>query len=491
MQAPPYPLIPPLNANTPPPPAHIAAPAPFGPTPSLIPGPFILLLLLPSIPLLLFSLGARPPDTSHLPFSTSDVFATGAFVTVAGIVVLCLGVYPETGQAVLEWIKDGNANGWHMTSQFGSGEGSQQWPWPWKWDWLDGKATSISSSGSEQARLMVDSAVRGEGMGKAGLNLARKGGQGGLPIRNGAGLIADTAAHAETEWRFDPSIKRWVKVAVRPAVQAQVPTNSRNIHSLASKHLTALRNAYPRYFSTSKPPLIASLLIIAFLIFLLTLLVGAILNSAYDAETSFPSSKRPSSGSGSGSGSSSSSSSRKLPSWAERELRKRKAEKPEDSIKRMNAEEKKEVEAAKKKGTKELDKFIKKREADKAVLVKELKKRKMPLAGLKDEGSSKDKDKNKNQKKDGEDKTGDDGKEKAEDGEGEGEGEKKEKSSKGKKIRKFLLGEKAGEGGADGKKKDATQGPGWEIADPTLAQATLAKSGADAQNAAERLKAGG
>ncbi|OCF43120.1 hypothetical protein I317_03089 [Kwoniella heveanensis CBS 569] len=483
MHAPPYPPIPPINANQPQPipTAHIAAPAPFAPTPSLIPGPFILLLLLPSIPLLLFSLGARPPDTSHLPFSTSDIFATGAFVTVAGIVVLCLGVYPETGQAVLEWIKDGNANGW----QGPDADAGSQWPWAWKWDWLDGK--TLRAAGADHPAGLAVNSVSNSVINGVG----RQGSSSGCGLVRSAGLLSDVAGHAKTEWRFDPSIKRWVRVAVRPAaIQPQIQSHSRSVHSLASKHLTALRNAYPRYFSTSKPPLIASLLIIAFFIFLLTLLIGAILNSAYDAETkpSSSSSKRLSSGSGSDP----SPSKSKLPSWVERELRKRKTEKPEESIRRLNAEEKKEVESTKKKGIKELDIFVMKRESDKAVLVKELKKRKMPLAGLKDtskgkdqEGKGEDKGKDQDKKKDGE--KGGDGEQGDQDA---NVGKEKDggSSSKSKKIRKFLLGEKAGEGGEE---SSTTQGPGWEIADPTLAQATLAKSGADAQMAAERLKGGG
>ncbi|OCF34779.1 hypothetical protein I316_03321 [Kwoniella heveanensis BCC8398] len=434
MHAPPYPPIPPINANQPQPipTAHIAAPAPFAPTPSLIPGPFILLLLLPSIPLLLFSLGARPPDTSHLPFSTSDIFATGAFVTVAGIVVLCLGVYPETGQAVLEWIKDGNANGW----QGPDADAGSQWPWAWKWDWLDGK--TLRAAGADHPAGLAVNSVSNSVINGVG----RQGSSSGCGLVRSAGLLSDVAGHAKTEWRFDPSIKRWVRVAVRPAaIQPQIQSR-------------------------------------------------AILNSAYDAETqpSSSSSKRLSSGSGSDP----SPSKSKLPSWVERELRKRKTEKPEESIRRLNAEEKKEVESTKKKGIKELDIFVMKRESDKAVLVKELKKRKMPLAGLKDtskgkdqEGKGEDKGKDQDKKKDG--KKGDDGEQGDQDADG---GKEKDggSSSKSKKIRKFLLGEKAGEGG---EKSSTTQGPGWEIADPTLAQATLAKSGADAQMAAERLKGGG
>ena len=75
--------------------------------PALIPGPFILLLLLPIIPLLLFSVGARPPDTSGLPFSTDDLWQTTAFISVAGAVVLCVGLYPGAFSDVAQWVADG------------------------------------------------------------------------------------------------------------------------------------------------------------------------------------------------------------------------------------------------------------------------------------------------------------------------------------------------------------------------------------------------
>ena len=79
--------------------------------PSLLPGPFILFLLLPAIPLLLFSVGARPPDSSHLPFSTDDIWQTTAFVTVAGAVVLCVGLYPGALKDVGNWVADGGGSG--------------------------------------------------------------------------------------------------------------------------------------------------------------------------------------------------------------------------------------------------------------------------------------------------------------------------------------------------------------------------------------------
>jgi hypothetical protein len=75
--------------------------------PNLLPGPFFLLLLLPAIPLLLFSLGARPPDASGLPFLTNDLWQTTALVTIAGAVILCVGLYPGMLSGVGEWVING------------------------------------------------------------------------------------------------------------------------------------------------------------------------------------------------------------------------------------------------------------------------------------------------------------------------------------------------------------------------------------------------
>lgn len=85
--------------------------------PDIIPGPFILLLLLPALPLLLFSIGARPPDTHSLPFSTDDLWQTTAFITVAGAVVLCVGLYPGLLGDVGTWVKGGAGDG--RSSGFG------------------------------------------------------------------------------------------------------------------------------------------------------------------------------------------------------------------------------------------------------------------------------------------------------------------------------------------------------------------------------------
>lgn len=82
------------------------------PSPTTIrPGPIILLVLLPAIPLFLFSLGVRPPDTSALPFLTNDLFVTTTLICLPGCTVLFLGVYPEVGGRVWGWIKDGGDGG--------------------------------------------------------------------------------------------------------------------------------------------------------------------------------------------------------------------------------------------------------------------------------------------------------------------------------------------------------------------------------------------
>ena len=77
------------------------------PRSNLVPGPIVLLLLLPAIPLLLFSVGARPLDISALPFSTDDLWQTTAFVTVAGAVVLSMAVYPGLLDDMSAWVTRG------------------------------------------------------------------------------------------------------------------------------------------------------------------------------------------------------------------------------------------------------------------------------------------------------------------------------------------------------------------------------------------------
>ncbi|WVW81369.1 hypothetical protein I302_103361 [Kwoniella bestiolae CBS 10118] len=413
------------------PPAAIT-PGPYAPTPSLLPGPFILLLLLPSIPLLLFSLGARPPDTSHLPFTTSDIFTTGAFVTVTMTIVICLGVSPEAGGAVWALIKDGANGEWDM----------RYWRDFQKWT--------------------------GVGMGSSMKQSVNTG---------GVGIVAQSQTKVGWTWKyvFDERYRRWikVKVPVQQAVDAprtHLRPSPKGFQTLSIEHLSSLRSTFPEWYSESKPRLIPSLLIIALVLFLLILLVGGILGSAYDTESSGE--KRQSS-SERGSGSSS-----RMSTWVERELRKRKEEKgkPEITLKRIKEEGKKEMESYKKKGKEELQKFQKKREGEKEMLKRELKRRDLPLVGLEDKKKDQDKGKGKKREKDKDEKKKDEGE----------DGEKKE--SKSDKMKKLFLGDR---GGQKKDSEDAKAGPGWEIADTALAQNTLARSQMNAQQMADKLKGGG
>lgn len=162
----------------------------------------------------------------------------------------------------------------------------------------------------------------------------------------------------------------------------------------------------------------------------------------------------------------------------ERELRKRKDEKPEETSKRVGKEDKADRDRAERAGKEEFEKWGKKRDKEKGMLRKELEKRKMPLTGL---DGLEDDDRKKDKKKD-EGKRGTGGKKEEKDMVSK-EGETKEKRSKGSKIKKLLLGEKAD-------KIKGTDGT-WEPADPNVAEVTIASSTANAQKEAERLKAGG
>ncbi|KAK6904800.1 hypothetical protein I203_105618 [Kwoniella mangroviensis CBS 8507] len=435
------PPAPPPIRSVPPP---TITPGPYAPTPSIIPGPFILLILLPAIPLLLFSLGARPPDTSHLPFTTSDIFTTGAFVTVTMTIVICLGVYPEAGGAVWAWIREGANGEWDMRY------------------WNEVK----SWTGMATTNVMQQSSTYG-----------------------GGSESDQVQVRSQVQWRwkyvFDERYRRWTKVKVRVPVPIEQVVRSSNSHirpnpkgfqALSTKHLSALRRTFPDWYSEYKPKLIPSLLVISFIVFLMILLVGQILGSAYDTESSGE--KRESSSSGSGG-----SGGEKMSSWVEREIRKRKEEKsnPEKTLKRVKEEGKKELEGCKKKGKEELKKFQKKREAEEELLKKELKKRGLPLVGLEDK--KKDQDEKKPKRK----------KSKDDDQEDDGEGKKEENKSKSDRMKKLslvLLGEK-GSTKKNAMKEDEKAGPGWEIADNALAQNTLAQSQMNAQQMAEKLKAGG
>lgn len=241
---------------------------------------------------------------------------------------------------------------------------------------------------------------------------------------------------------------------------------------MAHRHVLALREFQPEWYSPhQKPKLIPSLIIIAFIVFLVIILVGNFLKSVYTSESSSSAtttlSGRSSSSGGAGS-SGGGNSKNKLPAWVERELRKRKAEKPEETSTRVEKEDK---DKAKKAGKDELEKWGKKRDTEKGVLRKELEKRKMPLTGLEKDTNKDESRKEKGREKEKKDDVSE-------------EGGTKEKEGKGSKIKRLLLGEKVD-------KTKGTRDGTWELADPGVTEVTIASSTANAQKEAERLKVGG
>jgi len=91
--------------------------------PSITPGPIVLLLLLPSLPLLLFGIGARPPNMRHLPFDHSDIWTTSALVTCALAVVLGVTVWPDGLSGIMGWVQGGPQT-WVSPDSRGVGKGS-------------------------------------------------------------------------------------------------------------------------------------------------------------------------------------------------------------------------------------------------------------------------------------------------------------------------------------------------------------------------------
>ncbi|ODO00251.1 hypothetical protein I350_06880 [Cryptococcus amylolentus CBS 6273] len=401
------------------------APAPFTPTPTLLPGSFILLILLPVIPLLLFSLGARPPNTSSLPFSTNELFVTTTMICLATGAVLLLGVYPDVGGQIWGWIRDGDLNTWSP----GLG------------------GPPVQGTGFLGAIM--------EELGLKGL-----GGQMGLWTSAGSKSIRHEGEKPAPIWVWNERYRRWV-LAPAPFVPESArgaPVTSR---TMAHNHLTVLRTAHSRWYSPKRPSLILALFFMSCVVFLFVVLCGNHLRSAYETESS--SSGGESGGSGGGSS-----------KWVERELRKRKAEKPADTVKRVKQEAPKEAATEKKKGQEKYAEWKKKREKEKAQLIKELTKRKLPLADL--ESSNKDKGKDAKAGK------GEDG-EKQEKVEKKPNPEEEAKKSTGSRIKKALLGGKA--------EKPVEPDGTWQPADPNVAEVTVANSTANAQNMAEKFKAGG
>lgn len=109
----------------------------------LLPGPFILLFLIPLLPLALFSLGARPPSLGEGHFPLSDeLWRTTALLGMAVTIALCVGVYPDSMGDVVGWVKDGRL-------KVGSiGVGGADWMgWGRVWN----KAGTVVGAGGKRA----------------------------------------------------------------------------------------------------------------------------------------------------------------------------------------------------------------------------------------------------------------------------------------------------------------------------------------------------
>ncbi|KAL7420262.1 hypothetical protein Q5752_005231 [Cryptotrichosporon argae] len=224
-----------------------AAPVPVAPVvalptwPSLAPAPFILLFLLPALPLLLFSIGARPPDTSALPFSTDDMYHTMALMCAAGAVVLCLGVYPDAFGGVWGWVRDG---AWPADAGGGVDAGSYA---------PAGQAGNIGHGEAivrrEPGRVEMEEHVewRRTGAGPHVEQAVQVGTDGAVVARQ-----AVTAGHAGVERVVR---RRW---GLGPDVEyVHVPLDARIFADPAARHVAYLRESAPlsKYYSRQPPDL--------------------------------------------------------------------------------------------------------------------------------------------------------------------------------------------------------------------------------------------
>lgn len=124
--------------------------------PTINPSPIILLLILPTLPLLLFGIGARPPNLAKLPFSRTELFLTGGCVTLAGGVVLGLAIWPEGMQAFGSWMSGGGWERWDLAG----------WDGGW-WSNAKGPLGGIGTgqAGAQTGRMGLDQPAQSRGGG--------------------------------------------------------------------------------------------------------------------------------------------------------------------------------------------------------------------------------------------------------------------------------------------------------------------------------------
>lgn len=445
--------------------------------PNLIPGPFILLLALPAIPLLLFSIGARPPDTSNLPFSTDDLWQTTAAITVAGAVVLCLGFWPGAFSGIGNWVTEGAVDGGGFVQRLRGFEPRQE---------------------SQVVVEQVKSVPRQ-----------------GWPPQHPPGTVAPPQGRpkiADPGWQqARPAIApRYPNVPSRyhprPGLPLPLPMGD-SLHpliviadivpeplypSFAAKHLAYLREGFlSPWYSPSPPNFTIALLLILFTIGFLIVVMGHIIRDGYDASSKSRSKSE-------------SSPSSSQTEWRDKEVKKRKEEKgkPEVTAKRFEEDKKRWEEKLGKMTEAERRKEMKIRRGEEQRLIANLRKVDLPLIGLPgggSEGKSKKKGKG-GEKGKGKEQGNRDGKKNEEGGK---EGGKK---TFGSKIKRVFLGrqladaldrkkaEERGETTATVSTKSMAKvktegGPGWKAADEAVAHAAVASGAVRAEAMGNKMVA--
>lgn len=310
----------------------------------LVPGPIILLLLLPALPLLLFSLGARPPDTDTLPFTTGDFFVTTACLTTAGAIGLGMAYWPDGLTGLGNWIKGGSI----VTDAVNK---------------LQRPPSSGSAAGYPAGNIQRRPPPR------------YSNGRHNEPASNWNRLAAQRQ-WGHPEWQAQAQAQG--RVSPQRGGQAALHAPAETIASRSLNRLSALRQAFAPWYSPERPHLRTALIVCLLFLVLVTLAVGHWLGGAYDFEPAVKSSSSSKQGSGgSVSGDGKKASDKGSSGWVERELRKRKEEKsdPQKTIDRVAAETAKEREDRKTRQAKMKEKdFEKWRKAQEERRAKEIEK---------------------------------------------------------------------------------------------------------------------
>ena len=451
--------------------------------PSLIPGPFILLLALPAIPLLLFSIGARPPDTSNLPFSTDDLWQTTAIITIAGAVVLCLCFWPDAFSEIGQWISNGGID------EVGHGG--------------DDRGVLLRFGRTAFSKVFMDH----DGQGEPSLRRISSWPEGSTSRQeqqrvwrqrsNGIDPYSDLRKFRDTgnyqhssgrSLRFAASGQRFCSSHLMSSRSLLVSLGSiAQDPSLPVRHLKSLREGSLASWYSPRPPSLFTGLLMSFLtIFIVYHLAKKLIGDGYDSE--------PKSNTSNTSQSGQPSSHNDSEAWLQRELRKREQEKgdPQVTEKRVKEERQKWEESLESKPDMARSKEMKARGREEQQLRSQLQKRGLPLVGF--SGTSKSK---KDKKEEGK---RDDGNRKEKERNTHVEEKRGERKSFGSKLKRAFLGRQLSDSvnrldsNEDHRKTQSREtkiplagGPGWRPADEAVAQAALAGGEARAEALGNRM----